>query len=200
MTTPEMAQPLRPRPETLDFLATRRSRPPRFLSAPVPDKDALLSLLTTATRVPDHGKLEPWRMIVLQGQACKRLATLTEQVGQAEGRDPEKLAKDFNTFADAPLIVAVVLSIKSTDRIPAWEQEMSAACVCLSLVNAALASGWGASWLTGWQARNRRFLTEGLGLASGESIAGFVHIGSETQAPPDRPRPDAAQLTQWVSE
>lgn len=196
----DRAAPLSPKPEVLDFLRTRRSRPPRLLTGPAPDRAALQPLLEAALRVPDHGKLEPWRLLVLEAPACKRLADLTARLGAAEGRDADKLKKDVASFADAPMIVAVISAPGDTDRIPLWEQRMSAACVCLTLVNAALASGWGASWLTGWQARHDGFLAEGLSLGAEESVAGFIHIGREREAPPDRPRPDPQAKIAWVSE
>jgi nitroreductase len=198
--SPAVAAPLAPRPETLDFLLTRRSRPPKTLGAPVPDRAALRPLLQAAARVPDHGKLEPWRFVVLEHTACQRLAALTDEIGRADGRDPDALAKDVAGFADAHLVVAVVFSPKESPKIPAWEQEASAACVCLSLVNACLAAGWGAGWLTGWRARHREFCGSGLGLAAQEGVAGFVHIGTETRPPPERPRPDTDAITIWMAE
>lgn len=182
------------RPEALEFLLTRRSRPAKMLHAPAPDNATLTRLLTAAARVPDHGKLEPWRFIVIEPAALGRLAALIAKRGQALGHDPDKTDKAAQTIADAPLIVAVVASEKPTDKIPAAEQFLSAGAVCLSLVNAALAQGFGACWLTGWPAFDRDFLTEGLGLDAHESIAGFVHIGSCDAAPPERPRPDIASL------
>ncbi|AHM02537.1 Nitroreductase family protein [Roseibacterium elongatum DSM 19469] len=192
--------PLRPRPEALAFLRTRRSRPPRMLGTETPDRDKLRAMLSAASRVPDHGKLEPWRFVVLGPKACTRLAALTESLGAARGLGPEKLAKDISGFNEARLIVAVVYSPRPTDRIPRDEQLMSAAAVCLSLVNAALASGWGACWLTGWRATDPAFLTQGLGLFPGEIVAGFIHIGNELRVPPDRPRPDLDAVTSWMDE
>jgi nitroreductase len=199
-TSPPTATPLSPRPETLDFLSTRRSRPPKTLGLPVPDRAALAPLLQAAARVPDHGKLEPWRFVVLERAACQRLAALTAEIGAEDGRDPDTLARDVAGFGDAHLVVAVILSPKPSEKIPLWEQEMSAGAVCLSLVNACLAAGWGAGWLTGWRARHAGFGARGLGLAAHESVAGFVHVGTETKLPPERPRPDMAAIVTWVAE
>ena len=109
---PEIA-PLRPRPEVLDFLLTRRSRPAKTLAAPVPDRATLETLLTAAARSPDHGKLEPWRFVVLERGACARLARLTRVLGEMRGDDPDKLEKDVRAFADAHLVVAVVAAPKN---------------------------------------------------------------------------------------
>lgn len=187
-----------PRPEVMDFLLSRRSRPAKTLAAPGPDRAALTPILTAAARCPDHGKLEPWRFIVLERGALDRLAELTRRLGPARGEAEEKTAKNAASFADSPLCVAVVSSLRESDKIPEIEQRLSAAAVCLGLLNAALASGWGANWLTGWMAFDREWLEAGLGLGPHEFVAGFVHIGSETVAPPDRPRPDIAAITTWL--
>lgn len=182
------------RPEVLEFLLTRRSRPAKMLRAPAPDAATLARLLTAAARVPDHGKLEPWRFIVVEPAALQRLSALIATRGTALGMDPDKTVKAAQTFADSPLVVAVVATERPSDKIPAAEQFLSAGAVCLSLVNAALAQGFGACWLTGWPAYDRGFLSDGLGLEAHETLAGFVHIGSCDIAPPDRPRPDIETL------
>jgi nitroreductase len=187
-------------PAVMDFLLTRRSRPARMLTEPGPDRATLESLLTAAARVPDHGKLEPWRFVVFQGPARARLADLARARGEALGRDPEKLAKTVAAFADPPVTVAVISVPRPTDKIPEWEQVLSGGAACLALVNAALAQGFGASWLSGFCAYDTEFLTSGLGLSAGERVAGFIHIGSCTAIPPERPRPDLDQVVRWVSE
>jgi len=184
----------------LDFLLTRRSRPAKTLVAPVPGRAALRVLLTAAARSPDHGKLEPWRFLVLEKAALARLAGLAEARGAALGKSEGEIAKQRAQFADADLAVAVVEAPKPSDKIPAIEQTYSAGAVCLALLNAALAAGWGANWLTGWAVHDRAFAETGLGLSAGERVAGLIHIGTETAAPPERPRPDIDAITRWVSE
>ncbi|MEX3014588.1 nitroreductase [Gymnodinialimonas hymeniacidonis] len=191
---------LSPNPEALEFLLTRRSRPPRMMGPDTPDDETLQTLLTAALRVPDHGKLEPWRLIVLRRPAIERLATLTRARGAELGIAPERIEKDASGFDTAHLIVVVSFAPKASDKVPEAEQYASAAAVCLSLLNATLASGWGAVWLTGWRATDRPFLTQGLNLFPHETVAGFIHIGNETRTPPDRPRPDVEGLTTWVDE
>jgi nitroreductase len=184
-----------PRPEVVDFLLKRRSRPPKLLTGPGPDRTALEPLLAAALRVPDHGKLEPWRLIVIGPRAAQRLAIAIRARAVDAGQDPDKGAL---AFEQAPVTVAVVASPKPSEKIPSIEQTLSTGAVCLSLLNAALASGWGASWLTGWPAYDRPFLETELGLTPAEWIAGFVHIGTETVAPPDRPRPDPGTVVSWL--
>lgn len=188
-----------PNDAALSFLLTRRSRPAKTLTTPIPDRDTLKMLLTAAARTPDHGKLEPWRFIVLERPALQRLAELVPGRGADLGIDPDKITKAVDQYARADLAVAVINSPKSSDKIPEIEQTYSAGAVCLSLVNAALAAGWGANWLSGWASHDRTFLTEGLGLARHETVAGFIHIGTETAAPPERPRPDIDAITSWVT-
>jgi nitroreductase len=184
----------------LDFLLTRRSRPAKTLTDPVPDRAALVPILTAAARTPDHGKLEPWRFLVLERPALARLAALATARGQALGLDAERIGKGAAQYADSRLAVVVVGSPKPSDKVPAIEQTLSAGAVCLSLLNAALAAGWGANWLTGWPVYDEVFCREGLGLSPGEFVAGTIHIGTETAVPPDRPRPDLARIVTWVAE
>ncbi|WP_071795024.1 nitroreductase family protein [Natronohydrobacter thiooxidans] len=180
----------------LDFLLSRRSRPAKMLATPVPDRSQMTQLLAAAARVPDHGKLEPWRFIVLTAAANAKLAQSVAKRGADLGLQPDACEKAAACFADSPLIVAVVASPKPSEKIPQIEQTLSAGAVCLSLVNAALASGWGACWLTGWAATDKEILAS-LGLAPQEWIAGFIHIGTSAATPPERPRPDIDSLTEW---
>lgn len=188
-----------PDPAALAFLLSRRSRPAKVLRAPVPDRAALMPILTAAARSPDHGKLEPWRFIVLEKPALDRLAALALERAAALGLDPDQAEKGAAAYRDSLLAVAVVASPKPSEKIPGIEQTLSAGAVCLGLLNAALASGWGASWLTGWPAHDRGFVEDGLGLAPHEFIAGVIHIGTESATPPDRPRPDLDLITTWMT-
>jgi nitroreductase len=187
-------------PAALDFLLSRRSRPARTLGLPVPSRDEVAQLLAAATRVPDHGKLEPWRFLVLTRPATDRLAALVEQRGPALGIEPEKIAKSASQYSMADLAVVVVQVPRPTEKVPLIEQTYSAGAVCLSLLNAALAQGWGANWLTGWPTYDEVFRREGLGLAEGETVAGIIHIGTPKADSPDRPRPDALKLVTWLTE
>ncbi len=182
----------------LDFLLTRRSRPAKTLTTPVPDRAIIDTLLTAAARTPDHGKLEPWRFIVLGKPALTRLADMVPARGEALEIDPEKITKGQAQYAQADLAIAVISSPKPSEKIPQIEQIYSAGAVCLALLNAALATGWGANWLSGWASHDRIFIRDGLGLADHETVAGFIHLGTETNPPPERPRPDLQSITTWV--
>ncbi|WP_368186762.1 nitroreductase family protein [Aestuariibius sp. HNIBRBA575] len=182
----------------LEFLLCRRSRPAKTLTTPVPDRADLDILLTAACRTPDHGKLEPWRFIVLQKAALSRLGDAVAARGAALDIDPDKIEKAQLQFSNADLAVAVVSAPVVSPKIPQIEQVLSAGAVCAALLNAALAAGWGANWLSGWASHDRDFVEQNLGLAPNETIAGFIHIGTERVAPPERPRPDLATKVTWV--
>ena len=190
-----------PAPNTaaLAFLQSRRSRPAKTLTTPVPSDDDLRALLTIAVRTPDHGKLEPWRFIVLQRPALLRLAAEVEKFVSARTDDTAIIAKQTAQYANAHLVVAVVESPKPSPKIPPLEQTYSVGAVCLALLNGALASGWGANWLSGHASHDAEFTQTHLGLAPHERIAGLIHLGTETNPPPERPRPDVDSITTWVA-
>ena len=172
---------------------------PRRFRPPGPTREELLPLLTAAARCPDHGKLEPWRFIVIDGPAMPRLADAAGTRARAAGLDDDAVAKARAQFDQGHLAVAVIEVRKPSDKVPVIEQSYSAGAVCLSLLNAALAAGWGANWLSGFAAHDRGFVSAELGLGDHERVAGFVHIATETRAPSDRPRPEIEEITSWIS-
>ncbi|MBL9046822.1 MAG: nitroreductase [Tabrizicola sp.] len=182
----------------LAFLKNRRSRPAKLFTFPVPTRPELEEILTAATRVPDHGKLQPWRLIVMQGPAFARLANLAEDRAVQLGGDAEKIAKGRGQYDLGKLAVVVIASPKSAPKVPEIEQLMSAAALCFGLVNTAEAAGWGACWLTGWPAHDPVFAASAFGCRAGETVAGIVHIGTPPEDAPDRPRPDLGQIVSWV--
>ena len=188
---------LTPNPPVIEFLQKRRSRPAKTLTTPVPNRAELGSLLTMAARTPDHGKLEPWRFIVLGKARLTQLANLVDHRAQALGLDADKTQKGKNQFQSGHLGVVVVEVQKPSEKIPAVEQTYSAGAVCLSLVNAALASGWGANWLSGWPNHDRGFVEQAFDLADNERVAGIIYLGTETNTPPERPRPNIESITTW---
>jgi nitroreductase len=187
-----------PNQAALDFLLSRRSRPAKTLRAPVPDRATLDMLLTAAARTPDHGKLEPWRFVVLGKPTLARLAAMIPERAAALNIAPDTVEKAISQYRDADLAIVVVDSPVASEKVPQIEQTYSAGAVCLALLNATLAAGWGANWLSGWASHDRVFCEDGVGLAPHERIAGLIHIGTETNAPPERPRPDLAQKVTWL--
>ena len=181
--------------ETLELLRTRRSVAPHLLGPPGPTAEELNLLLTIAARVPDHGRLTPWRFIVLEGEAQHRIGEAIAAAYRAGEPTADATKVDFERgrLARAPMVVAVVSRARPHVKIPEWEQTLSAAAVCMTLVIAANAMGFATSWLTEWYAFDRRIL-DALGLAPDENIAGFIHIGRPTSPPVERPRPTVADL------
>ena len=144
--------------------------------------------------------LVPWRFIVIEKGAMARLADLTEATGQRLGKSPEDITKGRSQFDLGQLAVVVVEVQRETEKFPPVEMTYSAGAVCLSLLNAALAAGWGANWLSGWASHDAGFRKEAFGLEDNERIAGIVHIATEGPRPPERPRPDLAAITSYISE
>lgn len=181
-----------------EFLQTRRSYALATLASPGPGRMSLRKILETASRVPDHGRMEPWRFVIPGSDTMEQLARLAAERGAAAGVDPDKLAKSLRQFTDSPRMVVVIGSPKASDKIPEVEQNLTVGAVCLSLVNAALADGWGAVWLTGWMSHDRPFVTEAFGVQPHEWVAGLIHIGTAGAEPQPRPRPDVNALTTWL--
>src|ERR1700754_376327 len=175
-------------PEALDLLKTRRSVKPIELIGPGPAPAELDTLLTVASRVPDHGKLTPWRFIVFEGDARLKAGEKIAEIFKLNRPDatPDQVEMEGKRLARAPLVIAVVSRAAPHVKIPEWEQVLSAGAAATSLVFAAHALGFAANWITEWYAYDRTVL-DALGLAPHEKIAGFVHVG---RSPPteDRPR------------
>lgn len=177
-------------PEVLDFLALRRSASAVTLAEPAPSPDELDGLLRLAARVPDHGKLAPWRFVLLRGEDKAAFAARLEALANSRGdaRAAAKLAK----LKTPPLGVAVISSPRGGE-IPQWEQILSAGAVCVNLLYAAQALGYGANWITDWYAYDPEAQAI-LGLAGGEQVAGFIFIGTPREPPQERERPQVSPL------
>src|SRR6201997_3745993 len=182
-------------PDAIDLLKTRRSFKPVELQGPPPSAAELDILLTVASRVPDHGKLAPWRFIVFEGEARRAAGEAIAKAFQAKYPDakPEHVEAERARLARAPLVVAVVSRAAPHVKIPEWEQVLSAGAAAMNLVTAAHALGYAANWITEWYAYDRAVL-DALGLAAHERIAGFVHIGRPPGPPEDRPRPPLVEI------
>jgi nitroreductase len=181
--------------DALKLLTTRRSFKPIELAGPAPSAAELDTLLTVASRVPDHGKLTPWRFIVFEGDARAAAGDAIAAAFRAKYPDakPEHIEAERKRFTRAPLVVAVVSRAAPHVKIPEWEQVLSAGAAAMNLVLAANALGYGASWITEWYAYDRSVL-DALGLAPHERIAGFIHIGRPPGVPEDRPRPPLSEI------
>ena len=184
-----------PDPSPLQFLDARRSVPSKQLGLPGPDESTLLRMLQSAARVPDHGKLVPFRFLRIAGEARHALGQAL--VARTLELDPQAaeaaIEKDRMRFSHAPLIITVVARLTPGHKVPEQEQLLSAGSVCFALLQAAQAFGFGAQWLTGWMAYDDAIASL-LGVGGNEKIAGFIHIGTPALDVPERERPDAAAL------
>jgi nitroreductase len=179
----------------LDLLTTRRSVKPVELLGPPPSQEEIDTILTVAARVPDHGKLVPWRFIVFSGDGRLAAGEKIAAVFHADHPEakPEHVEMERNRLARAALVIGVVSRAGPHVKIPEWEQVLSAGAAAMNVVLAAHALGYAANWMTEWYAYDRRVL-DSLGLAPNEKIAAFVHIGRPAQPPVDRPRPPLAEV------
>ena len=184
----------RPAPEALELLLSRRSGSAKAMTGPGPSPDELATILKAAARVPDHGKLFPWRFIVFEGEARARMGNLlVEALCETEKLSEERAAMEGARFLRAPVVVAVVSRTREAIPIPEWEQVLSAGAVCQTMLIAAHALGYVANWLTEWCAYHPA-VKEKLGLKPGERIAGFIYIGNSAEALEERVRPDMAKI------
>ena len=190
-----------PRNEKLiEYLKTRRSMPAFQMREPGPSREEIEEILTLATRVPDHGKLAPWRFIVMTGDARRRITAELAAIARADKPDlsEEMVQVEETRFLRAPVVIAVVSRAGPHVKIPEWEQIMSAGAVCLNMVMAANALGYVSNWLTEWMAFDAR-AHRILGVEPGEKVAGFIHIGSTDFPVVERPRPVLADIVTWQS-
>ena len=182
-------------PDAIELLKVRRSVKPREMSGPGPSPAELDTILTIGARVPDHGKLTPWRFIVFEGDARARAGEIIARVFAR--KNPSASVSEIETekraLTDAPLVIGVVSCTKSHPKVPAWEQQLSAGASAMNLVTAATALGYGANWLTGWFAFDRDVL-DGFGLKPDEKLVGFIHIGTPSKPSQDRPRPALSDI------
>ncbi len=182
-------------PDALELLRTRRSVKPMEMTGPGPTPAEIDALLTIASRVPDHGKLAPWRFIVFEGEGLRKASLIVEKGFKAKfpAATDEQAGDAGKRFAQAPLVIAVVSRAAPHPKISEWEQVLSAGASAMALVVAAHATGYAACWLTDWVSYDRATL-DALGVAAEEKIAGFVNIGRAARAAEDRPRPVLADI------
>lgn len=174
-------------------LATRRSAPAQSLASPGPKDAELDEILTLGARTPDHGKLFPWRFVILSPEARARIGAALTPLA-ARQPDPGKAAKTLMKLTAPPVTVLVISTPVADHKVPVWEQQLSAGAVCMNLEHAANAFGYHASWITDWYSYDPEAAAM-FGVGEGERVAGFIHLGTPAEAPLERPRPDVTALT-----
>jgi len=194
------APPFNDTTSVVAFLKTRKSASAKAMGSPGPTPEQLRQILEIAVRVPDHGKLTPWRFILFEGDARSRIGAhfrgRWKELNPSHGEDT--LAFHQALFMRAPVVIAVVSRAAPHPKIPEWEQTLSSAAVCMNVLHAASALGIGAQWQTDWPAYDPE-MAKAMGLVPPERIAGFIYLGTSTVPLEDRPRPDPmALLTRWT--
>ena len=184
-----------PSAEMQDRLARRRSAPAQSLTAPGPSPAEIERILQLGARTPDHGKLFPWRFVVMGPQSRADLARALAPLA-AHQLDPGKAAKVLSKLTAPPLTILVLSVPIAGHKVPEWEQQLSAGAVCMNLEHAANALGYAASWITDWYSYDPAALAL-YDVRAGERVAGFIHIGTLAEPPLERPRPDVTALTTW---
>lgn len=186
-------------PDAIELLKTRRSMKPREMTGPGPSPADLETILTIGARVPDHGKLAPWRFIVIEGAGRGVFGDLIARVWakrEPDAAPPDRLALERARFAQVPVVVVLVSRAAEHPKISIWEQELSAGAVGMLFVVAANAMGYAATWNTGWFAYDREVMSA-LGLSASERIAGIIGIGTAGETP-ERTRPSLADIvSRW---
>lgn len=184
-----------------DYLAVRRSIPAFQMREPGPSRPEIEELLRLASRVPDHGKLAPWRFIVYRGEERVRIGAelLKLRLAVEPNLSAELVEVEKTRFTRAPVVIAVVSKAAPHAKVPEWEQVMSAGALCLNTLMAANAVGYVANWLTEWFAFDERAWPL-LGIQPGEKVAGFIHVGSTDFPAVERPRPELSETVTWVGE
>src|SRR5262249_29745937 len=184
-------------PETLNLLLSRKSGSAKTMTGPGPDAEQLRRILAAGVRVPDHGKLTPWRFIVFEGEGRARMGEiLAECIAGERDSTPERIEQERGRFLRAPVVVAVVSRARELLPIPIWEQQLSAGAVCMTILTACHAMGFVANWITEWCAYHPKVL-ERIGLKPAERIAGFIYIGHPAAPLEDRPRPAPEAIASW---
>lgn len=184
-----------------DYLATRRSTPAFQMRDPGPSRNEIEEILKLTVRVPDHGKIAPWRFIVYSGAKRAEIgeALLKMRLEKEPDLSQELIEVERTRFTRAPVVVGVISTAAPHPKIPEWEQVMSAGAVCLNLLMAANANGYVANWLSEWFAFDETAYPL-LGIRPGEKVAGFIHIGSTDFPNTERPRPELADVVTWYEE
>lgn len=183
----------------IDYLRERHSTPVAQIKGPGPEEAELEEILTSAVRVPDHGKIAPWRLVVYRGDVCRTLGEKFLELALEQNPDMTDAAKaaELARFTRAPIVVGVISTAAPHAKIPEWEQVLSSGAVCLNMLMACEARGYVANWRTEWVAYDTKALAA-LGVKEGEKVAGFVHIGSSDFPTPDRPRPQLSDILTYA--
>jgi len=184
--------------DMIELLLSRRSLVARKLIDPGPNEEELEVILRCATRVPDHGKLAPWRIHVVRGDARKELGEIWGDIFKRDNPEatPEQIQIEYDRPNRAPLLLIVTTKIQES-RIPKWEQILSGAAVCQNILIAASALGYHSQWLSEWPNYNEE-VKKSFGLQGEDEFLGFIYIGTASELPSERSRPTVKEVVTWL--
>ncbi len=185
-----------PAPDAIDLLLSRRSGSAKAMEKPGPSRKQLEEILRAGARVPDHGKLFPWRFLVFEGKARTRFGDILAEVLEAEGERAKHVEDERERFLRAPLVIGVISSAREQIKVPVWEQELSAGAACQNILIASHALGFVANWLTEWYAYHP-VVKEKIGMKPGERVAGFIYIGTSSVDLEERARPEMEKIVSY---
>ena len=183
-----------------DYLLSRRSVIIRNMGEPGPSDAELKKILRAGMRVPDHGRLTPWRFIIISGLERETMGMILEEAYKKENPDPiaEQLDIERERFIRAPTVIAVISKTKPEHKIPEWEQILSSGAACQNILTSALSLGFAAQWVTEWYAYNED-VKRSLGLEERDRVAGFIYLGTKVEEPKERTRPAYDSIvSQWT--
>jgi nitroreductase len=186
--------------ELSEFLLKRRSIVVRNMAEPGPSSDDLENIMRAGMRVPDHGRLTPWRFIIIRGDSREKLGTILGEAFRKSNPDciDEQVEIEEERFARAPTVIAVISRTNPNHKIPEWEQILSSGAACQNMLTAALGMGFAAQWITEWYAYNSD-VKAALGLEPTDKVSGFLYLGSMTETPTDRARPEYQDIvSEWT--
>lgn len=188
--------------DTIDFLLSRRSILARMMEGPGPSDEDLRKIMETGMRVPDHGRLSPWRFIVIRGDAREQLGGVIAEAYVKNNPDAieEQVEIEKERFTRAPVVIAVVSKVQKEHKIPEWEQVLSSGAACQTMLIAALSMGYAAQWLTEWYAYDAD-VKKAIGAGEDDQIAGYLYLGNQMADPSERGRPDYDDIvSEWSAE
>jgi nitroreductase len=187
--------------DTKHLLSTRRSANVKTLQSPAPTGQELKDILSMALRVPDHKKLEPWRLIVFEGDSRIEFGDYLRQAYAEDYPEADDIKLDYvqNLFSRVPLVIGVVSSCVEHEKVPQYEQVLSAGALCMNICIAMNAHGYGTNWITDWYAYHD-ITRDAMGLHDFEEMAGFIYVGTEPEPREERKRPDLEDIAQYWTE
>ena len=185
----------------INFLKTRRSVTAKNMSSGFVSDDDLSDILSCGIRVPDHGALNPWKIVVIKKDKLKTIdeeVILPEYKKENPNSSEQSLEIESKRLQRASVILAVLSTPVEHPKIPNWEMILSSGAVCMNLLSCAQSLGYAAQWLTEWYAYNNKMLEYLGGRKDIDKISGFIYLGHKVEEPNERRRPDPKNVIDYL--